>query len=693
MKANVQLMESDPLFFDPTPGIPVRFVQILREDTLPWEDIFGGFDRLYAVTYSLGLSQLETMMKNYKYGEIIVGSPSQLPDGAVTLAAEAQLKGRYDMDRLPGNSYLKMRMMDNTFHLHVVSGSHTKLYLLAAEDGRRRIVMGSANLSGKAFSGSQLEHLDITDVKEDVFQDYLARFDELKMEGVEITKNAKRLQPDGSNLDELPTVKKIIHSREAVLIKEDPEAETDYIDTESLKKWQKRLATAGLKTARDGSLLITADNIHTMTENMKKEENDRIKVEREQRRQLPSFHRLFIDYPSHTALMDGTPLDLTPPAEDVKRDVDNWNRYLSGCDAFTGDTRALKETYWKTLLYMFISPFIPEFRWHARSSSKINSVGAKYPLFLLLRGPKNGGKSTVIETIYRMLTGKHLIPMDRRTFFVNTEKLLPAISYSDEAGTGGFPILFDDINQTTITANLNKISKDESGLFSTADRHQSAVICTSNAENAAPDTMKRVVVFTIDNQITEKNARVLDGKVNDIQKSMGTAFFRAFLKNILDRIDPIVDEIHKDSTSESADAFLFASLALKKTMEDAGVSPDPSFRLFTQDDFMGDKIKGAVIFSLISDYWKRSPENFRRDRKKDILTISFADLTEKEKLRWYSKIENELPPDTAPANSARPIVINDEIQLKYSAMTAYTGLSFLTKKSTADRLLSLFRRK
>ena len=37
--------------------------------------------------------------------------------------------------------------------------AHAKLYLLSARDGRRRVVIGSANLSEQAFSGNQSETL------------------------------------------------------------------------------------------------------------------------------------------------------------------------------------------------------------------------------------------------------------------------------------------------------------------------------------------------------------------------------------------------------------------------------------------------------------------------------------------------------------------------------------------------------
>ena len=39
--------------------------------------------------------------------------------------------------------------------------AHAKLYLLSADDGRHRVIVGSANLSERAFSGRQPETLGV----------------------------------------------------------------------------------------------------------------------------------------------------------------------------------------------------------------------------------------------------------------------------------------------------------------------------------------------------------------------------------------------------------------------------------------------------------------------------------------------------------------------------------------------------
>ena len=67
-------------------------------------------------------------------------------------------------------------------HFRVLRKSiaHAKLYLLSGRDGRRRVVIGSANLSEQAFSGNQPETLVVFDNDEAAWNHYNRMFDEIR---------------------------------------------------------------------------------------------------------------------------------------------------------------------------------------------------------------------------------------------------------------------------------------------------------------------------------------------------------------------------------------------------------------------------------------------------------------------------------------------------------------------------------
>ena len=67
-------------------------------------------------------------------------------------------------------------------HFRVLRKSiaHAKLYLLSARHGRRRVIIGSANLSEQAFSGNQSETLVVFDNDEAAWSHYNQMFDEVR---------------------------------------------------------------------------------------------------------------------------------------------------------------------------------------------------------------------------------------------------------------------------------------------------------------------------------------------------------------------------------------------------------------------------------------------------------------------------------------------------------------------------------
>ena len=67
------------------------------------------------------------------------------------------------IERMRNKAYKKLaeRVENGTLHLFVARDilSHEKIYLLSAKDGRKRVIMGSANMSAAAFEGRQRENI------------------------------------------------------------------------------------------------------------------------------------------------------------------------------------------------------------------------------------------------------------------------------------------------------------------------------------------------------------------------------------------------------------------------------------------------------------------------------------------------------------------------------------------------------
>ena len=87
--------------------------------------------------------------------------------------------------------------------------SHEKIYLLSAKDGRKRVIMGSANMSAAAFEGRQRENICYMDGDE-AFDWYMECYQTLKEKSTdEIGKDSLLCADDGENLEELPIAKTV----------------------------------------------------------------------------------------------------------------------------------------------------------------------------------------------------------------------------------------------------------------------------------------------------------------------------------------------------------------------------------------------------------------------------------------------------------------------------------------------------
>ena len=167
------------------------------------DELFAGFDELRAVTFSAGVRQIEHVMKNFRRGEVIIGSHEQI---SVDLAEVLALQ-KFAVEFVSKNSYLQRRIAAREFKLYVTDRVHAKIYLMCADDGRCRVILTSANFSANAWQSRQRETFVVMD-EPAAYEHYMSVFEELKnFSAEEIDVTARPLKDDGSNLEQLPAIK------------------------------------------------------------------------------------------------------------------------------------------------------------------------------------------------------------------------------------------------------------------------------------------------------------------------------------------------------------------------------------------------------------------------------------------------------------------------------------------------------
>lgn len=325
------------------PLLNVIHAKYIEEENLSYQDLFQGFDELYAVTYSLGVRQIENVMRFFKYGEVIVGSPSQVRKDLAKLFAQQETS----MDIITKSPYLQRMIRREKMQLFLTMGSHMKMYILHAEDGRSRVIYGSANFSERAWNEDQAENYIYMDEPE-AYDQAMQAFEVLRdISSKKISVGAKPICEDGKNLDELPMISKIIEKQDAIVIREvTPPEEAEYWLTEeaSAKKWAVRLEKANVTDMKDGYPLLAPKHVTEIKAVMRKEVAAKVKGEEA----APAFE---LDYLHCTATFRRQLYDLEPSDDAVKRDIEGMFTYIKGAENFTGNTEILKTTYWKILIY------------------------------------------------------------------------------------------------------------------------------------------------------------------------------------------------------------------------------------------------------------------------------------------------------------------------------------------------------
>ena len=125
-----------------------------------WEELFSGFDRLYAITFSSGIGFINKVLDKFQTAEIIFGCEQVMQ---MELAAVLSMQINSIQEFVRSKSAVKMaeRLDDETLSLYVSrdTKSHEKIFIMESDSGRVRVITGSANMSASAFCGLQRENI------------------------------------------------------------------------------------------------------------------------------------------------------------------------------------------------------------------------------------------------------------------------------------------------------------------------------------------------------------------------------------------------------------------------------------------------------------------------------------------------------------------------------------------------------
>lgn len=563
--------------------------------SLTWQDLFSGFDDLYAITYSSGIGFVCKLLDHFEQAEIIFGCEDVMDYSMQSIMAYQYLQ----IDRIrKSNAYSKIlnRVSDGTLHLYVARDilSHEKIYLLSAKDGRKRVVMGSANMSASAFEGHQRENICYMDGDE-AFDWYMECYQTLKEKSTdEIGKSSILCADDGEHLDELP-IAKTVRVKKAVVIQPVSEAQKEEVRFAlDVKGLAAKFKPCVPKPDKKGKIMLSPDKVRIIRKRMVESKT----LEKEQRSEYP---QLDVELDEGCVTLNDQRLDLMPSKAEVEKDVELFLRYMDGYEKFHGDHAGMQLRYYEFANWFFCSPFMACMR---DMAVRYNQNTLPYPVFGLVYGQSKAGKTSFLETLLKMMIGQ------------KTKISAPDFTRSSidslKQTVHGAPIIVDDLTNDRFKQHaIETIKNDDFGIAEHLVNYPAVVISANEDVKAvASEVIRRTVICRVQAGLT--NTEVMSSNiVRTVQREIGTAFYREYLRRMLDLVPELLEQMKDDEQDSAPDILKTSSQVLMEIFEEYGPEKLPEYiRTLSLEDYFSEKVTGGYAIKIIRDAWKTSRDSF-----------------------------------------------------------------------------------
>ncbi len=604
-------------------------------DSVTWQELFSGYNHLRAITFSSGINFIYNVLELFDTAKIIFGCEEVL---SYSLQEIMAFQNKV-IERLRGSESKKReellsRVEEGSVHFFVARSqlSHEKIYLLSSDDGRKRVIMGSANMSFNAFGGVQRENICYLDDEKaydwynDVFEDMLQSCTD------EITQKAILIADAEENLDELPFAGTVKAKKALVIepIKENTEEVQFVLDTRKLaEKLTPVMPKAEKKT---GKMTISPEILMKLRRH--------IKEENAQKRDLRSeYPQLVVNVFDHTATLNEEPLDLLPTESEVKNDVDLFLKYMDGYSKFHGDVTGMQFRYFEFANWFFCSPFMAVMR---DMAARYDQNRLPYPVFGLVYGQSKAGKTSFLETLLKMMIGQK--PKVSAPDF--TRSSIEGLKRTVQ----GAPIIVDDLTNTRFNQHAIETIKNDD--FGVSDHllNYSAVVISANEDvkAVAPEVIRRTVICRVEAGLT--NTEVMKSNiVRSVQQKISTAFYREYLARMLDLIPELIDQLKQDEM-EAPDILKYSSEVIVSIIKEHVEKTPDYIRPLSLENYFSEQVTGKYAIKIIQTAWRTNRSAFRITQRTNELRYNAGAPYEADRLM------KELP-ETLEAHKSREWVV------------------------------------
>lgn len=616
--------------------VETAFVQQRR---MTFDDLFDGFDNLYAVTYSSDVSLMNKLFNKFKYSEVIFGYPKVISKEQKSLFDVPTQVLKY----LGSNKNIRnIASLLDEGKLRMLSlldfKSHAKQYILTSSDGRHRVITGSANMSTAAMYGVQAENF-IMDESDLAYNYYFNRHHQLLEHSGEISKNifiniySNKVKNVEQAL-EIADYSEIIGTNKAIVIEnvEDTSFSNNpspiALITSSIKGMGKKEVDNILgrleKSSTGNKIIILPEQLITQKRlifTQKQNKDDFL---------IPSID---IDYTHHELRLNDELLQFPPHSSDILSDIDCIVDYFNGLHTIKGNVDKTVRDFWKFMCWYLASPFISRLRHVALCQgyeiyNRLNNVGVMY-------GNANAGKTKLCIFLTKLMSGQLCtgVPMSMFT---------PTKINDLRLRRNGFPLFFEDVDSGgSWSAVENKIVKDDNwGKLSKLDLYPCLIVCMNKTNAFNSESKKRCLSFRLesgfDGEDTYKNSFNFNEKISKIKNN----FYKLFLLRMFDEVAQIESDMIDGKTNIEYNLAVVASKIIVEIVREYNiVVPDFMYILDGVKDFAGNDVMYASGIDTLSQLIELCPSDFLVNNKKNQLIYN-PSISERHQISFLRK---ELP--------------------------------------------------
>jgi hypothetical protein len=621
-------------------GSPLEIFEarLTGQRSTDWRSLFQGFSRLKAITYSSSLQALIAVADLFEDVEVIFGSERVLGRELETLEKATVIGGYQFLDAIAdqkaaiehllrptlqkGGDALLRRVAAGSMRFAILrqAPSHEKLYLLEG-DGRRRVIVGSANLSLSAFTGRMRETFICFDDPEAfaAFSTYATRDEEAAdpvrsdLLVVDATAGEVGARPTSQSaaqasieiaslpvsMQEVPAFRSLEAGLTVVeqprrLIVATPNAQA----LREAGKLGAELREMTLDRDKKGATLINSKGFlrawRAVTSRPIVAESDRT-------------HSAVIDIASGLVTLDDVvwhEIGRAVADGDARRDAELLDAYMISFAGFYGDAAGIQRGYWALMAWLYSAPFAPMLR---ATMTRHDGDTLRYPVIGLVYGQSHGGKSHLSRVLVRSMFGIHK-ELPGREF--TTAR---ALGFRDRMAS--IPLVVDDLNSRKMTEYLPDLVKSDREF---SERYAPILISTNRDVQAVqPELRKRMVVV----HIAGSKPKALSAMPAQKALGIGTGLYRDYLNRLAPEIPALLKAAVEDPGSPP-DLISVSARCLREALTMAlGGTPDWAPEIGFEDI---DTMKDRHFVEALSEISERAPDQVSVDHKSGVIAVRFA---------------------------------------------------------------------